>query len=144
MMNEIVIGSRGSALALAQTNWVAGQIKQRNPSVKIRVEIIKTSGDKILDTPLSKIGDKGLFVKEIEVALLERRIDIAVHSMKDLPTQIPIGLRIAAIPERVEQCDVLVSSYAGIDELPRSAKVGSSSLRRRAQIKRYRPDLEIL
>jgi hydroxymethylbilane synthase len=143
-MNEIVIGSRGSALALTQTNWVAEQIYRHNPAVRTRVEIIKTSGDRILDTPLSRIGDKGLFVKELEVALLESRVDIAVHSMKDLPTDMPDGLCIAAIPERAEQCDVLVSSFAALDQLPAGARIGSGSLRRRAQILSYRPDLQML
>ena len=143
-MNEIIIGSRGSALALTQTNWVAEQIKRHNPSIRTRVEVIKTSGDKILDTPLSKIGDKGLFVKELEVALLESCIDIAVHSMKDLPTDTPAGLCIAAVPERAEQCDVLVSAFAGLDDLPKEARIGSGSLRRRAQISSYRRDLRML
>ena len=143
-MNEIIIGSRGSALALTQTNWVAEQISRHNPGVRTRVEIIKTSGDRILDTPLSRIGDKGLFVKELEVALLESRVDIAVHSMKDLPTDMPDGLCIAAIPVREEQCDVLVSSFAALDQLPEGARIGSGSLRRRAQVLRYRPDLQML
>jgi hydroxymethylbilane synthase len=144
VMNEIVIGSRGSALALTQTNWVAEQIRRYNPGVRIRVEIIKTSGDRILDTPLSRIGDKGLFVKELEVALLESRVDVAVHSMKDLPTDMPDGLCIAAVPEREEQCDVLVSAHSCLDHLPEGARVGSGSLRRRAQILSYRSDLQML
>ena len=143
-MNEIVIGSRGSALALVQANWVAEEIKRHNPSISTRVEVIKTTGDKILDVPLAKIGSKGLFVKEIETALLEARVDLAVHSMKDLPTEIPEGLCIAAVPARVEQCDVLVSAHAGLAGLPTGAKVGSSSLRRRAQLKASRPDLNIV
>lgn len=143
-MDEIVIGSRGSALALTQTNWVAEQISRYNPNVRTRVEIIKTSGDRILDTPLSRIGDKGLFVKELEVAQLESRVDLAVHSMKDLPTDMPEGLCIAAIPVREEQCDVLVSEYATLDQLPLNGRIGSGSLRRRAQILSYRPDLEML
>ena len=143
-MSEIIIGSRGSALALAQTNWVAEQIRRHDPSVTTRVEIIKTSGDRILDAPLAGIGGKGLFVKEIETALLESRVDIAVHSMKDLPTDVPDGLCIAAVPEREEQCDVLLSPHANLDGLPRGARVGTGSLRRRAQIKRCRPDLEVL
>ncbi|MDO8589059.1 MAG: hydroxymethylbilane synthase [Armatimonadota bacterium] len=143
-MNEIIIGSRGSALALTQTNWVADQIRRHNPSIETRVEVIKTSGDKILDTPLSKIGDKGLFVKELEIALLESKIDIAVHSMKDLPTDTPDGLCIAAVPERAEQCDVLVSAGPGLDDLPTGARIGSGSLRRRAQIANHRPDLQML
>jgi hydroxymethylbilane synthase len=143
-MNEIIIGSRGSALALTQSNWVAEQIRRHDPSVTTRIEIIKTSGDKILDTPLSKIGDKGLFVKELEVALLDSTVDIAVHSMKDLPTDTPQGLCIAAVPVRAEQCDVLVSSRACLDELPQGAGIGSGSLRRRAQILSYRPDIRMM
>lgn len=140
-MAHIVIGSRGSALALAQANSVADSIKQHNPGVEIRIEVIKTQGDKILDVPLSKIGDKGLFVKEIEAALLEKKIDLAVHSMKDLPTETCEGLTIGAIPERVDPSDVLLSTCGCLAELPHGARIGSSSLRRRAQILNARPDL---
>jgi len=141
-MIEVVIGSRGSALALAQANWVADRIKQYNPGVETRIEVIRTKGDKILDTPLAKIGDKGLFVKEIEVALAGGRIDIAVHSMKDLPSEITEGLAIGAIPERADPSDVLLSYRGRISELPAGSRVGSSSLRRRAQLMSFRPDLE--
>ena len=141
-MIEVVIGSRGSALALAQANWVADRIKQHNPGVETRIEIIRTKGDKILDTPLAKIGDKGLFVKEIEVALAGGRIDVAVHSMKDLPSEITEGLAIGAIPERADPSDVLLSYRGRISELPAGSRVGSSSLRRRAQLMSFRPDLE--
>jgi hydroxymethylbilane synthase len=140
-MTEITIGSRGSKLALTQTNWVADRIKLYNPGVQIRIEIIRTKGDKILDTPLAKIGDKGLFVKEIETALAEGRIDLAVHSMKDLPSEMTAGLAIGAVPPRVDPSDVLMSYKGGLISLPRGSKVGSSSLRRRAQLMHHRPDL---
>lgn len=142
-MAEIVIGSRGSVLALTQANWVVDEIKRNNPGVRTRVEIIRTTGDKILDTPLSKIGDKGLFVKEIEVALLEGRIDAAVHSMKDLPSEMTEGLAIGAVPPRVDPSDVLLSKKGRLFDLHSGAKVGSSSLRRKAQILHARPDLKL-
>lgn len=138
----IVIGSRGSALALAQTNWVADRIRYYNPGVETRIEIIRTKGDKILDTPLAKIGDKGLFVREIELALLAGRIDLAVHSMKDLPTDLTEGLTIGAVPSRVDPSDVLLTNGGGISSLAPGSRVGSSSLRRRAQLTRVRPDLD--
>lgn len=140
-MTRIVIGSRGSALALAQANWTAAKIKFYNPGIEIRIEVIKTQGDKMLDVPLPKIGDKGLFVKEIEAALLEKKIDLAVHSMKDLPTEMCEGLTIGAIPERVDPSDVLLSTCGRLSELPAGARIGSSSLRRRAQILNARPNL---
>lgn len=143
-MRELIVGSRGSKLALTQTNWVVEQIKLHNPVLSVRVDIIKTQGDKILDVPLAKIGDKGLFVKELELALLEGRIDLAVHSMKDLPTGYPEGLDILAVPERVDPADALLSSHKGLNTLPQGAKIGSSSLRRRAQLLHFRPDLKIL
>lgn len=141
-MPEIVIGSRGSKLALVQTDWVAEQIQLNNPGVGVRVEIIRTKGDKILDTPLAKIGDKGLFVKEIEVALAAGRIDLAVHSMKDLPSDMTEGLIIGAVPKRVDPSDVLLSPKGRLADLPPGAKIGSSSLRRRAQLMAFRPDLD--
>jgi hydroxymethylbilane synthase len=143
-MRELVVGSRGSKLALTQTNWVIDQIKLHNPDLSVRVEIIKTQGDKILDVPLARIGDKGLFVKELELALMEGRVDLAVHSMKDLPTQSPDELDILAIPERVDPADVLLSTYESLEMLPQGAKIGSSSLRRRAQLLHFRPDLQIV
>lgn len=140
-MAEVVIGSRGSVLALTQTNWVMDEIKLRNPGVRTRIEIIRTKGDKILDTPLAKIGDKGLFVKEIEAALVEGRIDAAVHSMKDLPSEMMEGLTIGAVPPRVDSSDVLLSNKGRLFNLPPGAKIGSSSLRRKAQLMHIRPDL---
>lgn len=141
-MAEIVIGSRGSALALVQTNWTAEWIKLNNPGIETRIEIIKTKGDKILDVPLAKIGDKGLFVKEIELALSEGRIDLAVHSMKDVPSEMMDGLVIGAVPKRVDPSDVLISRRGRLSELPAGSRIGSSSLRRKAQILNFRPDLE--
>src|ERR1043165_8109132 len=113
------IGTRGSALALAQANWVKTRIESASPDVRAELAIIKTSGDRFIDTPVQAIGGKGLFTKEIEDALLRREIDVAVHSMKDLPTELPQALMIAAVPEREEARDVLVSrSGARLDELP--------------------------
>ncbi|MBI2841782.1 MAG: hydroxymethylbilane synthase [Armatimonadetes bacterium] len=141
-MMQITIGSRGSALALTQTKWVAEKIQLHNPDIETRIEIIRTKGDKILDTPLAKIGDKGLFVKEIELALVDGRIDLAVHSMKDLPSEMTEGLVIGAVPARVDPSDVLLSNKGTLDELGQGARIGSSSLRRRAQLMAFRPDLE--
>jgi len=145
MKKLLRVGTRGSKLALAQTNWIVNQIRTRYPEVQIEKVIIKTKGDKILDVPLAKIGGKGLFVKEIEEALLRKEIDFAVHSMKDVPSELPEGLGIVAIPEREDPRDVFVGrELKSLSELPEGAKVGTSSLRRQAQLKRLRPDLEIL
>lgn len=144
MGREIVIGTRDSALALWQTNWVVENLRRLNPEYTFKVIEMKTQGDKILDVALAKIGDKGLFTKELEVAMLDRTIDLAVHSMKDLPTKLPEGLMIGAICKRVEPGDVLIAKNGkAIEQLPQGARVGTSSLRRRAQLKNYRPDLQI-
>lgn len=144
MTREIIIGTRDSALALWQTNWVKEQLSKLYPQYKFRVIEMKTQGDKILDVALAKIGDKGLFTKELETAMLTGEIDLAVHSMKDMPTQLPEGLVIGAICEREEAGDVLIGRTAkSLDQLPQGAKVGTSSLRRRAQLLKYRPDLQI-
>ncbi len=135
----LVIGSRGSQLALWQANWIGARLAERGQET--RIEIIKTTGDKITDVPLAKVGTKGLFTKEIEEALLDGRIDVAVHSLKDLPTEVPAGLTIAATPEREDARDALVG--ARLSELPAGAKVGTSSLRRAAQLRVVRPDLAI-
>lgn len=141
---RLVVGSRGSKLALAQTNWVIQQIKQRHPSWEVEISIIKTKGDKITDVPLAKVGGKGLFVKEIEEALLRKEIDLAVHSMKDVPTELPEGLEIGIIPPRESPYDVLISKNGQtLAELPAQSKVGTSSLRRGAQLRAFRPDLHI-
>lgn len=144
MKKTIRIGSRGSQLALWQAGWVQTQIHQNRPDYTTQLVIIKTTGDKITDVPLAKVGGKGLFVKEIEEALLDGRIDIAVHSMKDMPSEIPHGLCIGAVPQRENPLDALVSDqYASIDALPQGARLGTSSLRRAAQLRHYRPDLKI-
>ena len=136
------IGSRGSQLALWQANHVAGLLRGRGHEV--RLEIIRTTGDKITDVALAKVGTKGMFTKEIEEALAEGRVDLAVHSLKDLPTELAPEFEIAAITTRENPRDVLLSvNYGGLDDLPRAAKVGTSSLRRQAQLKVKRPDLEI-
>lgn len=144
MKKTIRIGSRGSQLALWQAEWVQTQINQNHPDCTTQLVIIKTTGDKITDVPLAKVGGKGLFVKEIEEALLDGRIDIAVHSMKDMPSEIPPDLCIGAVPQRENPLDALVSDrYASIDALPQGACLGTSSLRRAAQLLHYRPDVNI-
>ncbi len=141
----IKIGTRGSKLALWQANWVKAELINHHPSVTVELVIIKTKGDKILDVPLAKVGGKGLFVKEIEEALLNGRIDLAVHSMKDMPGDLPEGLCISAIPLRENPLDVLLShNGVTLKELPANALIGTSSLRRSSQLKNIRPDLNIL
>jgi hydroxymethylbilane synthase len=139
------LGTRGSRLALWQADEVTRRLAAAHPGVEIRRVIVKTVGDKILDTPLSKIGDKGLFTKELDIALRREEIDIAVHSLKDLPTEIPEGLVIGAVLEREAPNDVLVSAAGRrLMELPGGARVGTSSLRRRSQILALRPDITIV
>ena len=141
-MAHLRIGSRGSQLALWQANHISALLRERGHQVEI--EIIKTTGDKITDVALAKVGTKGMFTKEIEEALAAGRVDLAVHSLKDLPTEIPPDFEIAAITQRENPRDVLVSKkHASIKELPQRARVGTSSLRRQAQLKALRPDLEI-
>lgn len=141
----ITIGSRGSQLALWQANWIKQAIEDRRPDLDVDVAIIKTRGDKILDVPLAKVGGKGLFVKEIEDALLDGRIDLAVHSMKDMPADIPDGLCIGAIPKREDPWDVLITeSGLRLENLSEGARIGTSSLRRSAQLLHMRPDLSIV
>ena len=135
----LVIASRGSQLALWQARWVAAQLAAARP--RSRIEIIKTTGDKITDVPLAKVGGKGLFTKEIEEALLDGRADLAVHSLKDLPTELPAGLVLAAVPEREDPRDAIVGKR--LADLPQGARVGTSSLRRAAQLRQLRPDLSI-
>jgi hydroxymethylbilane synthase len=146
MAGDIVtIGSRGSQLALWQANWVKDSLCRHHPDLTVELTIIKTRGDKILDVPLAKVGGKGLFVKEIEEALLDGRIDLAVHSMKDMPADIPDGLCIGAIPDREEARDVLITrSGLTLDRLKKGARVGTSSLRRSAQLLHVRPDVIIV
>lgn len=141
----MIIGSRGSKLALTQANIIKGALLKAHPALEIEIKIIKTTGDKILDAPLNKIGGKGLFTKEIEEALLGGKIAAAVHSMKDLPTELPKGLKIAAITKREDPRDILVSKGGfTVKTLPALSRVGTSSLRRKAQLFNIRKDLEIL
>jgi hydroxymethylbilane synthase len=141
-MARLRIGSRGSQLALWQAHHIRELLRQRGHEVEL--EIIKTTGDKILDVALAKVGTKGMFTKEIEEALAEGRVDLAVHSLKDLATELSPGFEIAAITKRENPRDVFCSKkYRSIEELPRGARVGTSSLRRQAQLKAMRPDLEI-
>ncbi len=144
MRNKIFIGTRGSKLALWQANWVKNKLQTLYPKLEIEIVKIKTTGDKILDAPLAKIGGKGLFVKEIEEALLSEKVDIAVHSMKDVPTEIPRGLHISAICEREDPRDAFISKEGKfLNELPEKAVVGTSSLRRTVQLKAQRKNLII-
>lgn len=141
------IGTRGSPLALWQANEVRRQLIARNglPESAVEIEVIKTSGDRIQDRALADIGGKGLFTKEIEEALIEKRIDLAVHSMKDLETKLPDGLVIAAVLERADVRDAFISlKHKSLDALPKGAVVGTSSLRRQAQLKRLRPDVQVV
>jgi len=144
MKSKIIIGTRGSALALWQTHWIQNNLQKLTPECRFEVKHIKTRGDKITDAPLAQIGGKGLFVKELELALFSGEIDMAVHSMKDMPTVLPDGLTIGAIAQRADPSDALVS-HKGFKfaTLPLDAKVGTSSLRRRAQLLHFRPDLNI-
>jgi len=144
MNAPIKIGTRGSKLALWQANWVKSVLEEKFPPHTVELIIIKTRGDKILDVPLAKVGGKGLFVKEIEHALLARHIDIAVHSMKDMPAEIPDGLCIGAVPERENPSDVFISrSGLGFAEIDSGSIIGTSSLRRGAQLRHARPDMVI-
>jgi len=135
---KIRVGTRGSVLALRQTEEVIRALKSVWPSLEFELVVIKTTGDKVIDTPLFKIGSKGLFVKEIEEALLEGRIDIAVHSLKDLPTKLPSGLTIGSIPKRLDPRDVLILSKG------EGRRIGTSSLRRMVQLKRLFPEFEVI
>lgn len=140
----IRIATRESPLALWQAEFVKAEILRRHPEITIELVGMTTKGDIILDTPLAKIGGKALFVKELEVAMLENRADIAVHSMKDVPMEFPQGLGLVVICEREDPTDAFVSNnYGSVDELPRGARVGTSSLRRQCQLRSLRPDLEI-
>ncbi len=145
MARPVTIGTRGSRLALWQAEWVRTQIERRFPGTAVALAIIKTQGDKILDVPLARVGGKGLFVKEIEAALLDGRVDLAVHSMKDMPAEVPEGLTIGAVPERETATDVLVSRGAlPLREIAPGGVIGTSSLRRAAQIRHLRPDLTVV
>lgn len=142
--SSLVVGTRGSRLAVWQAEWVQARLKELSLGLTVTLQRIKTSGDKILDVPLAAIGGKGLFVKEIEEALLRGEIDLAVHSMKDVPTVLPDGLDILCVPAREDPRDVLVSrNSCSLDQLPKGSRVGTSSLRRQAQLLHHRPDLRI-
>lgn len=141
---KITIGTRGSKLALWQANYIADCVRNQYPGLEVNLVHIVTTGDKILDVPLAKIGGKGLFTKELETAMLNGEIDLAVHSLKDMPTELPEGLLLAAITERADAGDAFISpQYGTVENLPYGAKVGTSSLRRKAQLLKYRPDLVI-
>jgi len=142
--SSLVIGTRGSKLALWQAEWVQASLQAVAPDLSVTLRTIKTSGDKILDVPLAAIGGKGLFVKEIEEALLREEIDLAVHSMKDVPTQLPERLAILSVPKRENPHDALISrDGCMLADLPAKARIGTSSLRRQAQLLHHRPDLRI-
>jgi hydroxymethylbilane synthase len=150
LKSKIIIGTRGSALALWQAEWVKASLEKLSAGVQIELNKIKTTGDKILDVPLAKVGGKGLFVKEIEEALLEGRADIAVHSMKDVPTEFPSSLHLAVICEREDPRDAFISAIkdgqfraTSFNGLPLGARIGTSSLRRSSQLLNKRPDLKI-
>jgi hydroxymethylbilane synthase len=144
LRKQIRIGTRASALALWQAEWVKSELEKRYPGMIVTLTKIKTTGDKILDVPLAKVGGKGLFVKEIEEAMLENEIDIAVHSMKDVPTFFPDGLHLSCITKREDARDALLSrNNAAFKDLPKGANVGTSSLRRQAQLMSLRPDFVI-
>ncbi len=139
---KITIGTRGSALALWQANWVKSELEREYPGIEVSLTVIKTKGDKILDVPLAKVGGKGLFVKEIEDALLAKDIDLAVHSMKDVPTELPDGLQVAIIPPREDPRDAFFShSGKSLKEMPEGAVIGTSSLRRKSQLLNAFPHL---
>ncbi|HVF92237.1 MAG TPA: hydroxymethylbilane synthase [Blastocatellia bacterium] len=144
-IENIVIGTRGSKLALWQTNWVRDRIRKLHPEIGVEVRVISTKGDRIQNVSLPKLGEegKGLFTKELEDAMLDRQIDLAVHSLKDLPTELPEGLHIGAISEREDVRDALVarSGISSFDDIPEGARIGTSSLRRQAQILAARRDL---
>ncbi|MDR3585301.1 MAG: hydroxymethylbilane synthase [Desulfosporosinus sp.] len=144
-MKNIRIGTRDSQLAMWQAEWVQNQLTMNYPHLQFKLFPMKTKGDKILDVPLSKIGDKGLFTKELEYGLLSNELDMAVHSLKDMPTMLPMGLTISAFCEREEPRDVYLSKNGvPLEKLPVGSIIGTSSLRRKSQLKHYRPDLDFM
>ena len=145
MKTNLIIGTRQSLLAMWQSNYIAGRLREEYPGCEVTLKKIVTKGDRILDVPLAKIGGKGLFTKEIEQELLDGTIDLAVHSLKDMPTVLPEGLCLTAITERTSAGDAFVSNkYNSIEEMPEGSVLGTSSLRRRAQLLARRPDLKIV
>ncbi|MGC8862770.1 MAG: hydroxymethylbilane synthase [Armatimonadota bacterium] len=143
-MRSIVVGSRGSQLALRQTREVIERLERLHTGISWRIEVVRTTGDRLGTVPLTRIGETGLFVKEIEQALIEGRIDLAVHSAKDLPSAIDPSLCVAAYPARENPADALVSQAGTLAQLPVGARVGTGSVRRKAQLLRFRPDLDIV
>jgi hydroxymethylbilane synthase len=143
--SSLRLGTRGSALALAQANWVQARLEERHPGLSVELVIIKTTGDRLKDVPLAQVGGKGLFIKEIEEALLSGQVDLAVHSLKDMPAVVPEGLIIAAVPPREDWRDAFISNtYAKLADIPHGGRVGTGSLRRRVQLLYLRPDLEVV
>jgi hydroxymethylbilane synthase len=143
-LKQLRIGTRASQLALWQANWVKAELEKRYPGMEVTLMKIKTIGDKILDVPLAQVGGKGLFVKEIEEAMLRGEIDIAVHSMKDVPTEFPEGLGLYCITEREDPRDAVISRGVKFADLPQGARIGTSALRRQAQLLKLRPDLQMV
>jgi hydroxymethylbilane synthase len=143
MRTSIIIGSRGSQLALIQSEFVAAKIRKLNPSLKVSISRIVTKGDRSRHTQLDRIPGIGIFVKELEEALIKGKIDLAVHSLKDVPTQVPQGLSLVAVTARLDPRDTLVSRTGRLAELPAGARIGTGSLRRAIQLAAYRPDLEV-
>ncbi len=144
---DLRIVSRGSQLALWQARAVEAALRAADPAAGVEIRVVRTTGDRILDVPLAKIGDKGLFTKELDEALLRGEADLAVHSLKDVPTRLPAGLEIVAVTAREDPRDVLIRGdrgAGGLADLPSGARVGTSSLRRRAQLRALRPELEVL
>jgi len=146
LKQKIIIGSRGSELALWQANFIKKELERKHKNIVFDIKIIKTKGDKIIDVALSKIGDRSLFTKELEIELLNKNIDLAVHSLKDLQTEIPEGLKLSAVTKRHNVQDVLIARKKGttIFNLPLGATVGTGSLRRKSQLLHLRPDLNIV
>src|SRR5688572_1760706 len=140
---KLRLGTRGSPLALWQAAWVKSNLERQWPGLEVEVVQIKTTGDKILSVPLSEVGGKGLFTKEIDEALLDRRIDLAVHSMKDIPFQLPHGIEFGAIPEREDARDAFVSNGRRLDDLPPASRIGTSSLRRQVQLLNKFPSMKV-
>ena len=143
-IRQLIIGTRGSALAIWQAEWVQSRLRELQPGLVVSLKRIKTTGDRILDSPLAMIGGKGLFVKEIEEALARGEIDLAVHSMKDVPTSLPVGMEILSMPAREDPRDALISRYGvSLEKLRKGARIGTSSLRRQAQMLNARPDFQV-
>ncbi len=147
-VKKLRLGSRASELALWQANWVKAQLEQHYRGLEVEIVLVKTHGDRVVDSPLSKIGAKGIFTREIDEALLRRQIDLSVHSLKDLPTEIAAGISITAVTKREDIHDVFVShpkkGYRSLDDLPKGSKLATSSLRRKCQLLHFRPDFEIV